>query len=104
MLTGRRTFEVARGWDGDHAKGPACALTHDFPAGWPRLNSTVHCVADGIESSAAPAKAAAAGKSVGLHGVDTIQPLLNAGLLDEICAPLAKGTSERIVEAAMDGR
>ena len=30
------------------------------------------------------AKAAAAGKSVGVHGADTIQQLLNAGLLDEI--------------------
>jgi dihydrofolate reductase len=30
------------------------------------------------------AKAAAAGKSVGVHGADTIQQLLNAGLLDEL--------------------
>lgn len=39
---------------------------------------------DGIESAVNQAKAAAAGKSVGVHGADTIQQLLNAGLLDEL--------------------
>jgi dihydrofolate reductase len=41
-------------------------------------------VTDGIESAVQQAKVAAAGKSVGVHGADTIQQLLNAGLLDEI--------------------
>jgi dihydrofolate reductase len=84
VLTGRRTFEVAHGWDGNHAWGPAFVLTHQIPAGWPRPNSTVHFVTDGIESALKQAKTAAAGKSVGVHGADTIQQLLNAGLLDEI--------------------
>src|SRR5688572_23789846 len=84
VLTGRRTFEVAQGWGGNHAWGPAFVLTHHIPAGWPRPNSTVHFVTDGIESAVNQAKAAAAGKSVGVHGADTIQQLLNAGLLDEI--------------------
>ena len=39
---------------------------------------------DGIESAVKQAKAAAGGKSVGVHGADTIQQLLNAGLLDEL--------------------
>jgi len=51
MLTGRRTFEVAHGWGGNHAWGPAFVLTHHVPAGWPRPNSTVHFVLDGIESA-----------------------------------------------------
>jgi dihydrofolate reductase len=84
MLTGRRTFDKAHGWDGNHAWGPAFVLTHQIPAGWPRPNSTVHFVTDGIESAVKQAKTAAAGKSVGVHGADTIQQLLNAGLLDEI--------------------
>jgi dihydrofolate reductase len=84
MLTGRRTFEVADGWGGNHAWGPAFVLTHEIPDGWPRPNSTVHFVTDGIESAVQQAKAAAAGKSVGVHGADTIQQLLNAGLLDEL--------------------
>lgn len=44
---------------------------------------------DGIESAVNQAKAAAAGKSVGVHGADTIQQLLNAGLLDEISVDIA---------------
>ena len=84
VLTGRRTFEVAQGWGGNHAWGPAFVLTHHIPAGWPRPGSTVHFVTDGIESAVKQAKAAAAGKSVGVHGADTIQQLLNAGLLDEL--------------------
>jgi len=78
VLTGRRTFDVAQGWGGNHAWGPAFVLTHHIPAGWPRPNSTVHFVTDGIESAVNQAKAAAAGKSVGVHGADTIQQLLPA--------------------------
>ena len=89
MLTGRRTFEVAQGWGGRHAWGPAFVLTHQIPAGWPRPNSTVHFVTDGIQSAVKQAKAAAGGKNVGVHGADTIQQLLNAGLLDEISIDVA---------------
>src|SRR2546430_12854606 len=89
MLTGRRTFEVAQGWGGNHAWGPAFVLTHHVPAGWPRPNSTVHFVTDGIESAVNQAKTAAAGGSVGVHGANTIQQLLNAGLLDEIHVAIA---------------
>src|SRR6476660_2499357 len=89
VLTGRRTFEVAHGWGGNHAWGPAFVLTHEIPAGWPRPNSTVHFVTDGLERAVTQAKAAAAGKNVGVHGADTIQQLLNAGLLDEISVDVA---------------
>jgi len=89
VLTGRRTFDKAEGWGGNHGWGPAFVLTHQIPAGWPRPNSTVHFVTDGIESAVRQAKAAAAGKSVGVHGADTIQQLLNAGLLDEISIDIA---------------
>jgi dihydrofolate reductase len=89
VLTGRRTFDKAEGWGGNHAWGPAFVVTHDVPAGWPRPNSTVHFVTDGIESAVKQAKATAAGKSVGVHGADTIQQLLNAGLLDEIHVDIA---------------
>jgi dihydrofolate reductase len=89
VLTGRRTFEVADGWGGNHAWGPAFVLAHEIPAGWPRPGSTVHFVTDGIESAARQAKAAARGKNVGVHGADTIQQLLNAGLLNEINVDVA---------------
>ena len=89
MLTGRRTFDVAHGWNGNHGFGPAFVLTHSIPDGWPRPNSTVHFVTDGIESAVNQAKTAAAGKDVGVHGADTIQQLLNAGLLDELSIDVA---------------
>jgi len=89
VLTGRRTFEVADGWGGNHAWGPAFVVTHHIPAGWPRPNSTVQFVTEGIESAVKQAKAASGGKSVAVHGADTIQQLLNAGLLDEIHVDIA---------------
>src|ERR1043166_6727857 len=50
LITGRRTFDVAKGWGGKHAWGPAFVLTHKIPDGWPRPGSTVHFVSDGIEN------------------------------------------------------
>jgi hypothetical protein len=42
MLTGRRTFEVADGWGGQHPWDvPAFVVTHHVPDGWPRPGSTV---------------------------------------------------------------
>ncbi|MET0766673.1 MAG: dihydrofolate reductase family protein [Aeromicrobium sp.] len=89
LITGRRTFDVAHGWGGNHAWGPAFVLTHHVPDGWPRAGSTVHFVTDGIEIAVAQAKAAAEGKDVAVHGADTIQQCLNAGLIDEISVDVA---------------
>ena len=90
MLTGRRTFERADGWGGRHPWDvPAFVVTHDVPEGWPRPGSTVQFVTDGIESAVARAKSAAGPKSVGVHGAETIQQCLNAGLLDELHIDLA---------------
>ncbi len=90
MLTGRRTFERADGWGGQHPWGiPAFVVTHRMPAGWPRPGSTVEFVTDGIESAVTRAKSAAGPKAVGVHGAQTIQQCLGAGLLDEIHIDLA---------------
>ena len=89
VLTGRRTFDKAGGWGGNHAWGPAFVLTHSIPEGWPRPGSTVHFVTDGLERAVRQAKAAAGDKAVGVHGADTIQQLLNAGLLDELSIDVA---------------
>lgn len=89
VLTGRRTFDVAQGWGGNHAWGPAFVVTHEIPDGWPRANSTVHFVTDGLESAVKQAKAAAGDKSVAVHGANTIQQLLNAGVLDELSIDVA---------------
>jgi len=90
MLTGRRTFDAADGWGGQHPWGvPAFIVTHEVPDGWPRPGSTVQFVTDGIESAVAQARSAAGSKSVLVHGAQTIQECLDAGLLDEIHIDLA---------------
>jgi len=90
MLTGRRTFEKAGGWGGQHPWGiPAFVITSELPAGWPKPESQVYFVTDGIETAVAQAREAAGGKSVGVHGGQTISTLMNAGLLDEIHVDLA---------------
>ena len=90
FLTGRRTFDVAGGWEGQHPWDvPAFVVTHHVPDGWPRPGSTVQFVTDGIESAVARARSAAAPRSVAVHGADTIQQCLSAGLLDEVRIDLA---------------
>lgn len=107
VLTGRRTFDAAQGWGGNHAWGPAFVLTHEIPTGWPRPDSTVNFVTEGLESAVDQAKAAAAGKSVGVHGAATIQQLLNAGLLDEMSVDIAAvflGSGVRLFDHLADTR
>jgi dihydrofolate reductase len=106
MLTGRRTFERADGWNGQHPWDvPAFVVTHSVPDGWPRPGSTVQFVTDGIERAVALAKSAAGPKLVGVHGAQTIQQCLNAGLLDEIHIDLAAvllGAGVRLFEGLAD--
>src|SRR5215203_3861471 len=61
LVSGRRTFERAGGWGGQHPWDiPAFVAAHDVPDGWPPPGSTVQFVTDGIESAVARAKSAAA--------------------------------------------
>src|SRR4051794_21749168 len=101
VLTGRRTFDKAGGWGGNHAWGPAFVLTHQVPDGWPRAGSSVHFVSDGVESAVEQARTAAGGKDVGVHGADTIRQLLDAGLLDElslVLVPVLLGSGVRLFD------
>jgi dihydrofolate reductase len=68
---------------------PAFVVTHTVPDGWPRPGSTVEFVTDGLDSAVARATWAAGPKSVGVHGAQTIQQCLDAGLLDELQIDLA---------------
>ncbi|WP_198293547.1 dihydrofolate reductase family protein [Algoriphagus resistens] len=89
VLTGKRTFEVAKGWGGNHGWGPAYVLTHNVPDGWPRPDSNVHFVTDSLISAVRQAKDAAAGKSVAVHGANLICQCLNTGLVDELQIDIA---------------
>ncbi|MFI5694426.1 dihydrofolate reductase family protein [Kribbella sp. NPDC051586] len=83
LIAGRRTFEHAGRWQGDHHDGvPMFILTHhidenDVPPG------TARFVTD-VAECAAQAKAAAGDRNVLVHGAGAAQSLLRAGLLDEL--------------------
>jgi dihydrofolate reductase len=84
VIAGRRTFEPAGGWDGDHHDGvPIFIVARDKPgidiSSWP----LVTYVPDAA-TAVAEAKRAAGDKNVMVHGATTAQLLLEAGGLDEL--------------------
>jgi dihydrofolate reductase len=98
VITGRRTFEHAGGWAGDHHDGvPIFVLTHAAPEE-AAVGSTRY-VTDGIRSCVTQATAAAGDRDVLLHGAATAQECLRAGLLDEMelqLVPVLLGQGRRL--------
>jgi dihydrofolate reductase len=98
VISGRRTFELAGRWNGDHHNGvPINVLTHhiddgDVPPGTARFYTDVTaCVAD--------ARAAAGDQAVLVHGAGAAQALLPHGLLDELeihLVPVLLGGGRRL--------
>jgi dihydrofolate reductase len=85
IVYGRRTFELAHGWDGKHPTGaPVLVVTHHTPAGWPRPNSTVSFSTDGVESAMAAAREIAGDKAIALGSPSIIQQCLALGMVDRI--------------------
>jgi dihydrofolate reductase len=101
VISGRRTFELAGRWQGDHHNGvPIFVLTHriddaDVPPGSARF------VTD-VEDCAEQARAAAGDRAVMVHGAGAAQALLRAGLLDELeihLVPVLLGDGRRLFNA-----
>ena len=94
LIGGRRYFDLADGWGGNHPMGvPVYILTHEPPADWPS-DSTIHFVTDGLESAVAQATEAAGGKDIGVATPSLVRQCLDAGLLDELqinVVPLVMG-------------
>ncbi|TDD71620.1 dihydrofolate reductase [Jiangella aurantiaca] len=85
VVVGRRTFEHAGGWGGDHHDGvPIFVVTRTEPGADAVRGPNVHYVTDGVESAVAQAKAAAGDRDVMMHGATTAQLALRAGALDEL--------------------
>jgi dihydrofolate reductase len=83
VISGRRTFELAGRWHGDHHDGvPIFVLTHHVDEGDTPPGSA-QFVTD-VEACAERARAAAADRAVLVHGAGAAQALLRAGLLDEM--------------------
>jgi len=87
ILVGRRTFDTARGWGGQHPLGvPVFIVTHSPPDGWDDAPFTF--VTDGVERAVARAKDAAGEGIVGVSGANVVQECLAAGLIDELAIDL----------------
>ncbi len=103
LVTGRKTFDIAGAWGGQHPVDlPIVVLTHRIPQEWAdKEGSPFTFVTDGIESAIRQAKAIAGDKHVDVSTASTLQQALKAGLIDEICVdivPVVLGKGVRLFE------
>jgi dihydrofolate reductase len=99
VVVGRKTFDYAGHWGGDHHGVPIFVLTRGTPpepqSGW------VHHERDPA-TAMREAKAAAGDRDVMVHGADLAQSLLHEGLLDELqisLIPVVLGDGRRLFGA-----
>jgi dihydrofolate reductase len=101
VVVGRRTFDYAGHWNGDHHDGvPIFVPTRGEPPEQP-ASELVHYVTDGVESAMRQAKEAAGDKDIMVHGADLAQSLLRAGVVDELqihLIPVLLGEGRRLFE------
>ena len=99
VVVGRKTFDYAGHWGGDHHGVPIFVPTRGTPpepqSGW------VHYVPDAV-TAMREAKAAAGNRHVMVHGAGLAQSLLREGLLDELeisLIPVVLGDGRRLFGA-----
>ena len=92
LITGRKLFDVAGGWQGAHPTGvPVVVLTHAVPSvdEWPFDRSRTTFVTEGgIEAAVTTARELADGKDIVIASPMVAQQALDAGLLDAITVDL----------------
>lgn len=97
VISGRRTYELAGRWQGDHHDGvPVFVLTRDVPDEPPP--GSVRYATD-VRECAAQALAAAGDGDVMVHGTGAAQALLRTGHLDEMelhVVPVLLGQGRRL--------
>ena len=101
VLAGRRTVEQVDHWGGDHHGVPVFVPSHRPPGPSVANYPLVTYVTDGIASAMAQAKAAAGDRNVLVHGANTAQRALEAGVLDELQIhqiPVLFGAGRRLFE------
>ena len=84
VVVGRRTFEMAGEWGGDHHGVPLFVLTRELPDEQKRNRYPQVTYVTDIETAAARAKEAAGDKDVLVHGARLTELALKAGVLDEL--------------------
>jgi dihydrofolate reductase len=99
VISGRRTYEHAGRWQGDHHDGvPVFVLTHHVPDDPPP--GSVQYVTE-VSEAAARARAAAGDADVVCTGAGAAQALLRAGQLDELdlhVVPVLLGQGRRLFD------
>jgi dihydrofolate reductase len=103
IVSGRRTYDVSRGWDGSGPMPgvPLFVVTHHPPDDVPAGDPPYTFVTEGVERAIELALVAAAGHDVALMGASIVQQCLRAGLLDEIqidLAPVMLGGGVRLLD------
>jgi dihydrofolate reductase len=101
VVAGRRTFEPAGGWGGDHHDGvPIWVYSRHEPgidvSNWPLVTYV-----DDVTTAMSEAKRAAGDKDVMVHGAAVAQLALAAGVLDELelhVIPVLFGQGRRLFE------
>ena len=100
VVVGRRTFELADGWAGDHHDGvPIFVLSRRQPD--PELTWPGVTYVSDVTAAVTMAKNAAGDKDVLVHGARTTQLALAAGVLDELqihLVPVLLGQGEPLFE------
>lgn len=99
LISGRRTYEHAGHWRGDHHDGvPIFVLTHHVPEDPPP--GSVRYLTD-VQECASQARAASRDGDVMVHGAGAAQALLQAGQLDELelhVIPVLLGQGRRLFD------
>jgi dihydrofolate reductase len=107
-ITGRRTYDIVQGWNGqgEVPGAPLFVVTHHAPDQVPATIVPYTFVTDGIASAVRQALAAAGGRDVRLMGASIIQQCLQAGLLDELTielVPVMLGRGVRLLDSLEPG-
>jgi dihydrofolate reductase len=105
VIAGRRTFELAGRWGGDHHDGvPIHVLTHHVDEGDdPPGATTFHT---DVAACAAAARAGAGDRAVLVHGAGAARALLDAGEMDEMeihLVPVLLRAGRRLFDDGDDG-
>lgn len=85
IVSGRRTFDLAQGWGGQHPLGvPVVIVTHEPPTEWANDGSPFTFVTGGVAEAVARATEIAGDDMVAVCGPDVMRQCLEQGLLDEV--------------------
>jgi dihydrofolate reductase len=87
LVTGRRLFDIAEGWNDAHPSGArVVVVTHKPPSDAERWPTTTFV--DGVEAAIKKAQEIAGDKDITIASANITQQALDLGLVDEVCISL----------------